>query len=205
MTHSLKRNKAFFTALVTTLLVTCFPAVGLAQETTKTQADKDLSSYQLSVKYAETRMQLAEIELQHALALAKENPGMVPYLRFERLRSGLAIAKQQYDEVVAASHGGNERVQLRHAQERIRLARIDLENGQKMGKQGVLQPLEIERLELKYELAQLRLQILKNPQNFTTLLHYVETRVDQLAEEILALDQRISKLEPTRGIFPKNP
>ena len=182
------------------LLALMAPCVGVAQD--EVEKPKKLSGYELSVKYAKTRMNLAETELR----LAQEaRSGAVPKMRIERLRSGLEIARRQYEEAVAASSGGNERVQLRHAEERIRLAEIELETGRRMLKQRLVQPLEVERLELKYELARLRLQVLKNPENFTTLLHYMETRVDRLADEILAIDQRVSKLEPTRGFIPQNP
>jgi hypothetical protein len=130
--------------------------------------------------------------------------GAVPRITIERLRSNLAVAKEQYDVAIATSIGGAERVQLRNAEEKIRLAKIDLEVGVKSRKQNMISALELERLELKYQLARLNTEIIKNPDNFTTLLHYIEAKVDRMGEEILSLDQRITRLEPSRGMLPKN-
>ncbi len=160
--------------------------------------------YELSVKYAETRMQLADVELRHGLAMNRKIPGAVPQITIERLRSNLAVAKEQYDAAVATSIGGAERVQLRNAEEKIRLAKIDLDTGQKLRKENLISDLELERLKLKHELAKLNVVVIKNPDSFTTLLHYIEAKVDRMGDEILSLDQRITRLEPSRGMLPKN-
>ena len=160
--------------------------------------------YELSVKYAETRMQLADVELRHGLAMNRKILGAVPQFTIERLRSNLAVAKEQYDAAVATSIGGAERVQLRNAEEKIRLAKIDLDTGQKLRKENLISDLELERLKLKHELAKLNVVVIKNPDSFTTLLHYIEAKVDRMGDEILSLDQRITRLEPSRGMLPKN-
>lgn len=172
-----------------------------AQETGQSPA---ATQYQLSVRYAETRMQLADAELRIGLEMNREIPKSVPGITIERLRSNLAIAKEQYDAAVAASIGGSERVQLKHAEEKIRLAKINLDSAEKMHREGMISALEVERRKLKYELAKLNAVIIQNPENFTTLLHYIEAKVDRMGEEILALDQRITRLEPSRGLLPKN-
>ena len=160
--------------------------------------------YELSVKYAETRMQLADVELRQGMAMNRKIPGGVPQITIERLRSNLAVAKEQYDAAVATSIGGAERVQLRNAEEKIRLAKIDLDTGQKLRKENLISDLEFERLKLKHELAKLNVVVIKNPDSFTTLLHYIEAKVDRMGDEILSLDQRITRLEPSRGMLPKN-
>ncbi|NND97374.1 MAG: hypothetical protein HKN47_08620 [Pirellulaceae bacterium] len=179
----------------------CIVATCQAQETGQSAA---ATQYQLSVRYAETRMQLAEAELRIGLEMNQEIPRSVPVITIERLRSNLAVAKEQYDAAVAASIGGSERVQLKHAEEKIRLARISLASAEKMYREGMISGLEVERRKLKYELAKLNAVIIQNPDNFTTLLHYIEAKVDRMGEEILALDQRITRLEPSRGLLPKN-
>jgi dephospho-CoA kinase len=178
-------------------------SIGTGQETDKAAAQ--LSRYHLTVQYAETRMQLAEVELRHALEANQSSPGMIPKIRIERLRSNLVVAKEQFNEASLASTGGPERVRLVHAEEKIRLARLDLETGQRLRDEGMITELELERLRLKYQLAKLNLVIIENPDSFVTLLNYIEAKVDRMGEEILSLDQRISKLEPTRGVHPKNP
>ncbi len=143
-------------------------------------------------------MELADSELQIAVEMNRQSPGVIPRFTVERLRSNLAVAKQQFEEATLASVGGLERVRLRHAEEKIRLARIDLESGRKKQDGDVISRLEWRRLQLKYDLAKLNLSLIKNPENFVTLLHHLEGQVNRMGEEILALEQRISKLEPLR-------
>ena len=149
-------------------------------------------------------MQLADAELRLGLEMNRKIKKSVPQISIERLRSNLAVAKEQCDAAVAASIGGSERVQLRNAEEKIRLAKIDLDSARKLRKENMISAVEVERRTLKYELAKLNAVIIQNPDNFTTLLHYIEAKVDRMGEEILALDQRITRLEPVRGLLPKN-
>ena len=57
--------------------------------------------------------------------------------------------------------------------------------------------LELKRLSLRYQMARLNLELAKNPESFLTLLPYLESKVNRLSDEILELDKRLSKLEPT--------
>ncbi len=173
-------------------------------ETTSESPAAEQSWYETNLRYAKTRWLLAEAELLSVLEVNKEAPGTIAKLAVERLRSDAEIAKQQFREAEMATVGGSERVRLRHAQERIRLARINLVNGRELHDKGRLSDLELERLKLKHELAGLSLVLLKNPQYFATMLQSLEAKVDRMGEEILSLDQRISRLEPIRGVVPKN-
>ena len=58
--------------------------------------------------------------------------------------------------------------------------------------------LELRRLALKYRLAQLNVQLLENPANFVTLMDSMQRQIDRLGDEILTLDQRITRLESDR-------
>jgi multidrug resistance efflux pump len=185
--------------------MTAFSMASLCTGQESAEPAAELSRYELAVKYAETRMQLAEVELRWALDMNQSIPGAIPKIRVERLRSNLVVAKEQFNEATLASSGGPERVRLVHAEEKIRLARLDFETGERMRNQGMITALELERLRLKYELAKLNVEVLKNPDSFVTLLNYIEAKVDRMGDEILALDERISKLEPSRGMLLKNP
>lgn len=154
------------------------------------------SRYDLLVQYAKTNMDLAEVELQQAVNVNAKIPGVIPKFTIERLQSLFAVAKEQFNEATMASYGGLERVRLRNAEEKIRLAKLALDAGHKQKADGLVTPLELTRLQLKYDLAKLRRTLIQNPEHFVTLLHHLEGQVNHLGKEILALDQRISKLEP---------
>ncbi len=150
-----------------------------------------LSPRELMIAHAKTNRDLAEIELRQALDLKEA----VPKLTVERLRSNLAVADEQLKQASLASTGGPEQVRLRHAEERIRVAKLEFDVGGRLRASGAISDLELERRKLNHELAKLNLMMMKNPENFVTLMENMQRRLDRFGEEILSLDQRISKLE----------
>ena len=186
----------------TILRVFALTAIFLMTQTAWSQQaaenDADHTRYDLLVQYAKTNMELAKVELQQAMKINAESSNAVPRLTIERLRSNVSVAKEQLREAELASYGGLERVRLRHAEEKIRVAKVALDSARKQAKDGLVSELELTRLQLRYDLAELSLKLIKNPENFVTLLHHLEGQVNRLGEEILALDQRISKFEPLR-------
>ncbi len=174
--------------------------LSFAQESTDESPSRTPTAvrYELIVQHAKTNMDLAECELQFALEENKKIPGLFPKLAIERLRSNLAVAREQYTEATLASIGGPEKIRLRHAEEKVRLAKLTLEKGQKLSSDGLISELELRRLQLKYDLAKLNLALINNPEKFVTLLYHLEAKLNLLGEEILTLDQRITNLEPLR-------
>ncbi len=183
-----------------TLLAFCSAAQSCLAQQSQQAADNppESSRYELLVQYAKTNLDLAIVELQQAVEINAESGGAIPRLTIERLRSNVAVAKEQLSEAELASYGGQERVRLRHAEEKIRVAKLALDAGRNQAEDGLITELELQRLQLRYELAKLSLTLIKNPENFVTLLHRLEAQVNRLSEEILAIDQRISKFEPLR-------
>lgn len=153
--------------------------------------------YELLLQYAKANLELSEVELQQMLQIVRRSPGAVPRMTIERLESNVAVAREQYDEAVLASADRVERVRLQHAKERLRLATVELKDVQRAADEGVIDELELKRVSLRYEMARLNLVIAKNPESFLTLLPYLESKVNRLSDEILELDKRLSKLEPT--------
>ncbi|MCS7467495.1 hypothetical protein NZK35_12650 [Stieleria sp. ICT_E10.1] len=182
------------------LVVLANPSVCQENQTAPTEP----SWHDLNVKHAKTQLALAKVELLSAMEINRESPGTIAQLVIERLHSDVAIAEQRFQEAELATVGGSERIRLRNAEEKIRLAKLKFENGRKLHDNGMVNELELERLKLKYELAQLSLVLLKNPQYFTTMLQSLDAKVDRLGDEILSLDQRLSRLEPIRGFIPAN-
>lgn len=187
------------TLFVTMILSALFVATPVSYGQQQDETAKKPSRYDLLVQYAKTNLELAEVELEQAVAINSRSQGVIPRITLERLRSNHAVAKEQYEEAVMASYGGQERVRLRHADEKIRLAKLALDGAKRQQSQRGVVPLELKRLELKYELAKLNRTLIENPENFLTLFQRLESQVDRLGDEILSLDQRITKLEPIRN------
>ena len=155
---------------------------------------EQLSQYELMIQYTKLNRDLADIELQRALG-RNEKLVTVSRLTIERLRSSLAVAEEQYKQANLASTGGPEAVRLRHAEEKVKIAKMELEAGQRLSSTGNIHRLDLQRLRLRYDLAQLRVVMLKNPDNFVTLMDSMDRRMDRLSDEILSLDQRLTALE----------
>ncbi len=152
---------------------------------------------QLVLQYTKTNLELAELELEKALTLNERSP-VIPKLAVERLRSNLEVAKEQYRQAQAETTEGAEKVRLRHAEEQLRLAEIDLQAGKTLAAQASISDLELRRLKLKHQLAQLNLAMLSHPTGYLTLFDSMQRQLERFGNEILSLDQRVSKLEASR-------
>ena len=147
------------------------------------------------IQYTKTNRDLADVELQRAMAKNEDNLIVVPRLTIERLRSNLSVAEEQFKQANLATTGGPAEVQLRHAQEKVRIAQMELDAGRQLKSKGSISDLDLTRLELRHELARLKVVMLQNPDNFVTLMDHLERRMDRLGEEILSIDQRLTALE----------
>ena len=170
------------------LLIVLSPCLQSAPQ----QDSNELSTRELVILYTKTKMDLAQVELDW---VNEKSPGVVPKPRVERHRSELEVAKEQYNQAKLASSGGLEKIRLCHATEKVRLARIDLNVGKKLREKNSISELALERLRLRYELAELNLAMLKNPENYVTLIEALQGQIDRLGQELVAIDSRVTKLE----------
>ena len=186
-------NTSTVFAICNALILGVWVATGPLQDQQPTPQDlSELSARELVILYAQTRMELADAEL----SFLQERPqGMVHRSRIERARSELAIAKTQYDQAMLASSGGLEKVRLAHAQEKVRLAKLDRDKANELVDGRLPARFSVERAELRFRLAQIKLELLKNPENHVTLIEAMQAQIDQLNEDVLSLDLRLTKLE----------
>ncbi len=166
-----------------------------AEEEETPEVSTRLSERALNVLYTKTNLSLAELELQRALELNSGNYKVVPRLTIERLRSNLAIAKEQYEQAKLDSGEGPEKVRIKHARERLRIAEIDMQAADELSQKNSISEWEYKRVELKLDLAKLNLALMQHPTGYMTLMDGMQRQIDRLGVEILAIDQRLSKLE----------
>jgi hypothetical protein len=162
----------------------------LRQETQ--QETQELTPQDLVVMYAKTRMELAQAEIEWA---NQSSGGVLPQRYIERRSSDLAIAKEHYKQAMLASTGGIEKIRLCYAEESVRLARLDLERATRLGQKDTIREIVIKRAQLKYKLAELKLAMLKNPENYVTFMEAMQAQIDRVEQDVLAIDSRILKLE----------
>lgn len=160
--------------------------------------DTDQKLRDLEFRHAKAKLELAEVELEMAQNMNENGVNSLPRLAIERFKSNLAIAHEQFKQTSVQSTGGPEQVRIRHAKEKVRIAKIDFEAGKRLRRTETISKLELRRLELNFELAKLNMAMLSNPGTFVTLVDSRQRQLDRFGKEILSLDQRISKLESNR-------
>lgn len=180
---------------VETSLIDTVSPEGVIHEDEAQDPSSRLSERALNVLFTKTNLRLAELELGRALGLNSGNFRVVPRLTIERLRSNLAIANEQFEQAKLDTSEGHEKVRLRHVREKLRIARIDMDAANQLKELSSISDMEYKRVELKLDLAKLNLALLQHPTGYMTLVDGLQRQVDRLGVEILALDQRVSKLE----------
>ncbi len=187
MTHTLCVSK---TALLSLLL--WHSNLAVAQD--EVPEVQQMSEKELTILYTKTNREIAELELKRALELNKERP-LIPRLTVERLRSNLAIAQEQHRQAKSDEGKSTEGARLKHAVERVRLAKVDLLAADKLKEINSISDFQHRRIALKYDLAQLNLALMQHPKGYVTLVDNMQRQIDRLGEDYLALEQRIAKLE----------
>ena len=144
----------------------------------------------LSLQYAEKKVELAELNLQTARALQQYRG--ISQDMLERVQSRLAVAEAQHALAFRGSTDASSQVQQKHAEERLRLAEHRL---QALLANGSGTSVEQRRRELQRDLAQLHLDRLKQSRAAQTPMAYMQWQLDWLVDELISIDQRLSQLE----------
>ena len=195
-------------ALVVSLLaIPCHAQDNESPKQKKSAQDLRLEFASLSLKLAETELKLAEQvnrEIEESMPSAitgneREhilNMKRISTTSIERLKSNVAIAEVQLALANSPSTGNPEKLQLRYAEERIRLAKVKLDAIKADKLRGLTVPdLKIVRQDLKYQMAKLDRELLGNPEHLLTLVDSLQRQIDQLRENAMRQDQRITAVE----------
>lgn len=178
------------------------------------QGNETKANPNLRAELAQVSLELAEVELQLAEDFNREVEAVllanipkedrdsfirnrrVPDVMVERLRSNLEIARQQREQARMPSTGDVEKIRKKYAEEKIRLAEINLAAMRKYKEKGLpIKDGDLKRMELKLRQAQLNRQLLDSPENLLEIVDSLQRQVDQLHEELIQQDQRLSAME----------
>ena len=193
--------------LAVLLLLAGMPLNLLCGQEVKTNPNLRAEIAQVSVELAEVELQLAEdfnreVEAVLLANIPKEDRDSyirnrrLPDVMVERLRSNLEIARQQREQAKMPSTGDVEKIRKKYAEEKVRLAEINLAAMHKYKEKGLpVKDGDIKRLELKLRQAQLSRQLLDSPENLLEIVDSLQRQVDQLHEELIQQDQRLSSIE----------
>jgi|GEM_PF-4015363 hypothetical protein len=193
--------------LAVLLLLAGMPLNLLCGQEVKTNPNLRAEIAQVSVELAEVELQLAEdfnreVEAVLLANIPKEDRDSyirnrrLPDVMVERLRSNLEIARQQREQAKMPSTGDVEKIRKKYSEEKVRLAEINLAAMHKYKEKGLpVKDGDIKRLELKLRQAQLSRQLLDSPENLLEIVDSLQRQVDQLHEELIQQDQRLSSIE----------
>lgn len=188
-------KELFFIAATTACLAISVCCPTQAQELTETAAsNKTPQEIQrdLVVQFAVAKRNLAKVELERVLARGEAYPKFLT----ARLEAQLNVAEEHLRQTVVAASDGSTEVRRRHAQEQLRLAEEEFKAGQHLvHATSDFNQLDLRRLALKKEIASLKIELLNNPVTYLSMMDAMEERLNQFSDEILALEQRIARLE----------
>lgn len=188
--------------------------LGSSSDSLLGQENEPKSNPNLRAELAQVSVELAEVELQLAEDFNREVESVLlanipkedrdsyirnrrlPDVMVERLRSNVEIARQQREQSRMPSTGDVEKIRKRYAEEKVRLAEIDLATMRKYREKGLpVKDGDIKRLELKLRQAKLNRQLLDSPENLLEIVDSLQRQVDRLHEELIRHDQRLSAME----------
>lgn len=206
---TMKTKFVVWPACLALLLLSGSSLSALFGQESENKANPNLRSElaQVSVELAEVELQLAEdfnreVESVLLANIPKEDRDAyirnrrLPDVMVERLRSNLEIARQQREQARMPSTGDVEKIRKKYAEEKIRLAEVDLATVRRYKEKGLpVKDGDIKRLELKLRQAQLNRQLLDSPENLLEIVDSLQRQVDRLHEELIRHDQRLSAVE----------
>lgn len=157
------------------------------------QATQEPAGEPVSVRYSRSCLKLAGIELQQLLDQNHKAPGVIPDMVLERARMNVKVAQAQLEHALAPTSAGTAAVQVRYAEERVKLAEIELEKAKRVRRHDpdAMSELELERLSLVAEVARLRLAMWRDPVYLPSLLDQMQWQLDRLSEEVIEISKKV--------------
>lgn len=156
--------------------------------------NENKQAHELDVRYAQTMLALAKLELQRGLQINQQIPGTFTKTAINALEQVVVIDEEQ---VKALTQPGSARVPLYliAAQSSAKAAQQSLERVLAINQQnpGTITQIEVDRLRLNAELSHLALEKARsiNPKNEAQFLQW---QIDQLRDELLQLRNRMAQL-----------
>lgn len=153
----------------------------------------------LHARYAMARLHLAEARLEKAERLNAKTPGLLTETDMRRLRSRVAILRDLVAVAHDHPHGHAAAVQRAVAVATHRIAEEDLAaaTAARQRQPRAVSAADLKQLELKVEIAALRVELLDDPRFLESTLDVMQMQIDQLADLIL---DGVDRIETARGI-----
>jgi hypothetical protein len=150
------------------------------------------------IRYAQAVLDLANVELLLTEHLNLKLHSRVDTFDIARKRDSVLVA-QEFLKVAKQrlSEGDAADINLRYAQEKALRARKQYEQVLQHGQNAAdsIAHLQLERLRLRADVAELRALLWSRPENAVSFLERLHWRMDRLSEEVVVLQLRVDELE----------
>jgi len=148
---------------------------------------------ELKLRYATARVRLAELDLQRALAANQAVRGAIGDREIERLKHHVELTRRQHAIVLESPRTAARLATEAAAEAAIAEARGDLAAalGANHRVPGSVSDLNVQRLQTRLELAEIRVAICRNPASELSLLDEMQWTIDQLTDEVIDLRHRV--------------
>ena len=138
-------------------------------------------------RYAAARLQLAELKVARAEDLIRRMPGLLTQTDMRRLRNRVVLLGEQLEATRRLPHGNAVDAQEAAARVRVRIAAEDLEAARAVRARNpaVISDNELQQLEVKCEIARLRLELWSGPSFRRSPVDVMQMQIDQLTDFVV--------------------
>lgn len=147
----------------------------------------------LQLRATEARLRVAELDLRRAVAANETFPNAIGDREIHRLKNHVALLRRQVEIARAHPRTAARQASIAAAEVACDEARADLDAAERANRRsaGSVSAMNMERLRAKLELADIRLELCRNPEYELSLLAELEWNVEQLTDEVIDLRHRI--------------
>ena len=138
-------------------------------------------------RYAAARLRLAELKVTRAEELNRRMSGLLTETDMRRLRNRVVLLREQIDATRRNPHGNAVDEQEAAARVRVRIAAEDLEGARAVRARNAaaVSDNELQQLETKLEIAQLRLELWSDPSFRQSPVDVMQMQIDQLTDFVV--------------------
>lgn len=149
--------------------------------------------HHLQLRSTEARLRVAELDLERAIAANERFHDAVGDREIQRLRNHVAMLRRQVDIAREHPRTAARQVCIAAAEAACADARGDLEAAERATQRtpGSVSDINVERLRAKVELADIRLELCRNPDYELSLLAELEWNIEQLTDEVVDLRYKV--------------
>lgn len=147
----------------------------------------------LQLRYAMARLKLAELDLQRAVTLNRPTPNAIGALEVTRLTNHVRLMQRQVEIAQGKPQSSAREVGLAAAELAVETAQADLDAARAANKraEGAIKKVNMQRLETKLEIAQIRLELYQSPDFVPSPIDEMQWHIDQLTEQLIDLRHRV--------------